>query len=164
MRGTVARLLAVVAIVCLGVSCGGDDDKSYDFEGRWSWHGIVTESNVPANPIGEEYFDTLIISQDDSNVTVTFQSMGSNLVMVGTCDTKARTFSASGVGTGPYFGTSAAVSGAGIDGDSMSGIFRLNFPGGRFTSGTWSADLGSRAVQGTGGAEGVKAMVLRGTR
>ncbi|HWR98840.1 MAG TPA: hypothetical protein VN317_10505 [Candidatus Methanoperedens sp.] len=154
MRTTVLRWCATIAVIVLAASCsgGGGGDRDFVFGGRWLMDLIVTDSNVPANPVGTRGPDVLIIDQRGNAVTVWFESTGGDLVLNGPCDGNARTFTATGVGTGRYFGSSATISGAGIDYDSMSGTFRFTFPAGRFTAGTWVADLGSRAVLGAGAA------------
>lgn len=162
MKKSIFRLLAVVAVVGLAVSCGGggdDDDDQYNFSGRWAGTFVVTVSNVPGIPVGFSGPDGLIITQSGNTVSVKYLSMPDELVMNGTCAPTAKTFSAAGTDTD---GISHNVSGAAIDEDSMSGTFAMQ-KGGVAAQGTWTVDLLSRyaAGQAAGAMREVAGVIAR---
>lgn len=151
MKRSMFRLLAVAAVVALAglaSSCGGGDDDEYSFGGRWAATLLVTQSNLRGLPVGYQGPDVLIISQNGSKITSTWQSVATELTMSGTCDPKAKTFSAAGVSTdGIYFD----VAGSGTDDDTMSGTWSMRYAG-IVVRGTWIGDLASRAAAAAAGA------------
>jgi len=147
MKRAIMRLLVLFASVGLAASCGGGGgkDKGFEFGGRWAARFVVTSSNVPANPVGEQSSDLIIITQSGNTVTVMLQSVNPYLVMNGPCDPDAKTFSATGIASGPLNGVKVDLNGNGLDDDSMSGTYSMRLSG-AFTSGTWTADLSSRSA------------------
>jgi hypothetical protein len=162
MKKSLYILLAVVAVFGLAVSCGGggDDDDDYNFAGRWLANFTLVTAAAPGFPASGP--DILLIAQDGTNIAVRFESVGSQLVMSGTCDPQARTFSATGMGIGSAAGIRSDISGVGIDDNSMTGTWTLT-AGAVFAQYNWTAELGSRnlTISTGGGTAGAAADILK---
>lgn len=162
MKRSIFLLLSVVMVVGLAASCGGggDDDGDYNFNGRWLAMFTLVSSSVPGAPGSGP--DVLLITQNGGNISLRFESTGDLVIMQGACDPKAKTFAATGMGTGRFAGIRSDINGAGVHDDSMSGTWTIS-KAGAFAKYDWTADLGSHnlRVSAEAGGGGAAADVLK---
>lgn len=141
LRGILGCLLAAALAAGAG-GCSEDEPAPYDFNGTWVAAYQVVVSNAGYIPVGMISTGTVLIDQEGTDFVVT---LGTGFPLVGICDPRLKTFSA----TGKVGATQRNLSGQVQDKDTLSGTLTLTKAKERVIL-SWTMDLVRRSKTDSG--------------